>query len=347
MQTSKKHILFLINNLSRGGAEGVFANEAKALNDLGYQTEIYLLYPDNFKNLYDIKAYIKLISKIKRDKINIVYSTLDDANFVAKIVRIFVSFKLFCREANMTEEKLLKFKIADVFLNFLTYKLVMVAGAVKDSYASYDPWHKQKMVVLYNGADLPKQPPIKNELLDYIKIIGVASFTPKKGLADLIEIFGDYVINKNKNFSLEILGDGILYTEINNLVKTRGLEAYIKCPGALAKKDLYNKYLESDIFVLTSKREGCPNALLKTMAYGLAPVCFSVGAVPEIIENGISGIVIQKGDKKAFGEALNDLLVNPWKIKEMGKRARERITEKFSFDIHIKNLLNILELIEK
>ena len=270
------------------------------------------------------------------------YSTLDDANFVAKVIRIFVSFKLFCREANEAFDKPLKFKIADVLLNFLVYRLVMVAEAVKNSYASYDPFHKSKMVVLYNGVEIQENINTKKEPNNPIKIIAVGSFTPKKGFEDLISIFKDYV--KNKNYVLEIIGNGALFDKISTKIKESEMEEKIKCLGAMDKDSLKNHYVDSDIFVLTSKKEGCPNVLLEAMSFGLAPVCFRVGAVPEIIENGLSGIVIPPGDKKTFGEALSDLLNNPSKIIEMGKEARKRVKDKFSFDKHIKNLINMLEL---
>lgn len=341
--SEKNKILFLINNLSQGGAEGVFKADCEALLRLGHQAEIWELYPSNFKNLYDLRGYINLIRKIKKENITYIYSTLDDANLVAKIVRIFVKFKLFCREANMTEDKSWKFKIADVLLNFLVYKLVMVAEAVKQSYISYDPYHKDKMVVLYNGVLIPEFIP-KKEISDPIKILAVGSITAKKGFADLVQIIRDYVLKNNKNFILEIIGDGPLLSQIKHQIKDFGLEDYIKCLGAMSKEDLKAKYQEADIFVLTSKKEGCPNVLLEAASYGLAPVCFAVGAVPEIIRDRFSGIVVSKGDKKAFAEAINSLLADRVKIENMGARARERVAEKFSFEKHIKNLIKTLEL---
>lgn len=341
MNIKDKKILFLINNLSRGGAEGVFASDIKVLNSLGYHVEAYLLYPDNFKNLYDIRGYIKLIKKIRKEKIDIVYSTLDDANFVSKIARIFARFKLFCREANEAYDKPLKFKIADVVLNFLVHKLVMVAEAVQKSYISYDPFHKNKMVVLYNGVLIPRDVTQK-ELTDPIKILAVGSFTLKKGFEDLIHIFKDYV--SNKNYILEIIGDGILFDKISRKIKEYKMEDKIKCLGAMDKDSLKKHYLDSNIFVLTSKKEGCPNVLLEAMSFGLAPVCFSVGGVSEMIENEISGFVIPKGDQIFFGQKICDLLTNKEKIRKMGDSARSRVVNNFSFDNHLKNLLNVLEL---
>lgn len=337
-------ILFLINNLSRGGAEGVFAAEAEALSRLGYDTEIYELYPNNFKNIYDWSGYRALIKKIRKEKIGIVYSTLDDANFVAKFVRIFVYFKLFCREANMTEDKPRKFKLADIFLNFLVYKLVMVASAVKDSYASYDPYHASKMTVLYNGVQIPDVPREFRESYNPVRIMAVGSFTPKKGFEDLVSIFKDYIFPNNKNFLLEIVGEGVLMDKIKADIKNAGMSHHIRCPGLFDKEKLREHYKKAQVFVLTSKKEGCPNVLLEASSYGLAPVCFSVGAVPEIIENKVSGIYVPKGEKEKFGRALSELIENPKEINAMGNQARNVMKKKFTFALHMQNLLKTLEL---
>lgn len=336
-------ILFIINNLSVGGAEGVFINESKALVNLGFDVEVYTLYPKNFKNLYDLGGYWNLIKKIKSEKITHIYSTLDDANFAAKIVRIFVKFKLFCREANETQDKSLKFKIADILLNFLVTKLVMVAESVKKSYLSYDPYHESKMEVLCNGVLIPDIM-VSREIGEPIKLLAVGSFTNKKGFLDLVSIINEYVVPKYDNFILEIVGDGPLFEQVVLEIKNLKLENKIRCLGAMDKKTLAEKYLNSDIFVLTSKKEGCPNVLLEAMAHGVAPICFEVGAVPEIIENNISGSVIKKGDRQAFGQAINDLLNNPSKIRMVGNNARERIMANFAFNDHIEELKEVLEL---
>lgn len=363
MNKKDAHILFLINSLSHGGAENVFINDINALSKLGFKCSIAFLYSGkcdadmvsrlainessiwrfNFKSLYDPQSYFSLVKKIRREKISIVYSTLDNANFAAKIVRIFASFKLFCREANMTEDKPLKFKIADIVLNFLVHKLVMVAEAVKDSYASYDPFHRGKMAVLYNGVSIPADTAHSIKPGNPIKIIAVGSFTPKKGFEDLVMIFKDYVYN-DKNFRLEIIGDGILFDKISSEIKEYRMDDKIQCLGSMSHDSLKNHYLDSQIFALTSKKEGCPNVLLEAASFGLASVCFSVGAVPEIIENNVSGIFVPKGDREAFGMALNNLLENPEKIISMGKLARQEIIKRFSSEVHLKNLLNTLEL---
>lgn len=346
-----KKIVFVINNLAVGGAESVFVDEIKALTDLGYECKIALLYGNksgenvwnlNFKNLYDVRAYIFFIKKIRKYKPDVIYSTLDDANFVAKIVRLFVHTKLFCREANMTEDKHIKFKVADVILNFLVYKLVMVAGAVRDSYAHYDPFHKNKMVVLHNGVKIPVAIQPKNNI-GPTRIMAVGSFTSKKGFEELVSIC-KRVHEKNENFLLEIIGDGPLFQKIQDQIVAFELQNNIKCLGILDGVARNKYYTDSHIFVLTSKKEGCPNVLLEAMAHGLAPVAYAVGGVPEIVSDKVSGILVAPQSREDFAKTLLHLIENHEILKSMGQAAREKMVSSFSFDRHIKNLVKVLEI---
>lgn len=358
----KNRILLLINSLGVGGAEKVFVEDANALVQKGYDVYFAVLYASksesemwgkltmgqkriwklDFINLYDWRSYLSFIRMVRKENIGLVYSTLDDANFVSKVVRFFAGFKLFCREANLTQDKPIKFKVADIILNFFVHKLVMVAEAVKCSYASYDPFHKSKMVVLYNGVFVPECVIRSKNIDDPVRMVAVGSFTEKKGFLGLVEIFKDCIVSGN-NYTLEIIGTGPLYTSVSAKIKEWGLEDKITCPGVMDKEVLKKKYLQADIFLLTSKKEGCPNVLLEAMSYGIAPVCYSVGAVPEIIENDISGIVISPGDQESFGKELKRLIDNPQEVENLGLSARERIEDKFSFEMHLKNLISILE----
>lgn len=362
----QQKILFVINNISSGGAEEVFVKEINALTERGYDCSIALIYSSaskvslvsrlcipedrvwsfNFKNLYDVSAYISFVRKIKQGNVDIVYSTLDDANFVSKITRIFTPFKLFCREANMTDSKHIKFKISDIFLNFFVYKLVMVADAVKKSYALYDPFHKNKMTVLYNGVEIPGQT-ASLVVSGPIRMLAVGSFTKKKGFEDLVSLCKEYVWVRNKNFILEIVGNGPLLEHVQEKIRELGLDDNVRCVGALDQAALSDRYKESHVFVLASQREGCPNVLLEAMAHGLASVAYSVGGVPEIIQNDVSGLIVPPGDKEAFGKAILSLMENHEIMTKIGHNAREAMVEGFSFETHIRKLTTILELHER
>lgn len=86
----------------------------------------------------------------------------------------------------------------------------------------------------------------------------------------------------------------------------------------------------SDVFVLPStEREGLPRAVIEAMAYGVTPVVTDVGGMPELVEHGVSGLVVRPEDPTALASALEQLYRNREWLAEMGKAARERISRQF------------------
>jgi len=90
-------------------------------------------------------------------------------------------------------------------------------------------------------------------------------------------------------------------------------------------------YREADLFALPSHREGFPNTLLEAMAAGLPCVATPVGAIPEVLE-GECGILVPVGDARALREALAPLVRNPDLRSRLGRRAQERVAERYALD---------------
>jgi glycosyltransferase involved in cell wall biosynthesis len=89
------------------------------------------------------------------------------------------------------------------------------------------------------------------------------------------------------------------------------------------------------------RREGLPKGVIEAMAYGVPPVVTDSGGSPELIENGISGLIVPPGDPRAIGTALTQLLDQPDLRRRMGDCARERIRAHFCIDDTIVNTFNL------
>lgn len=95
--------------------------------------------------------------------------------------------------------------------------------------------------------------------------------------------------------------------------------------------DAPGEYMDSaDIFVLPSRSEGMSNALLTAMAHGLAVVATRVGAAEVMIEDGVSGCLIQPDDPAALREVLVSLIDDPARRASLGNAARRRVAERYS-----------------
>ena len=99
----------------------------------------------------------------------------------------------------------------------------------------------------------------------------------------------------------------------------------------MPREQVFEILRKSDVFILTSNWEGFPRTILEAMSCGLAVIASNVGGVKEAI-NGNCGILVEKSSKEAVKKALEQLLKNPFLIREMGERAKARAEKEFSLE---------------
>jgi glycosyltransferase involved in cell wall biosynthesis len=90
--------------------------------------------------------------------------------------------------------------------------------------------------------------------------------------------------------------------------------------------------MAADIFVLPSRSEAFPNAVLEAMAAGLPIVASDVGGIPELVENGRTGLLVRAGQPKALADGLCELMADPARAARLGETARSVAQARYSFD---------------
>jgi glycosyltransferase involved in cell wall biosynthesis len=85
-----------------------------------------------------------------------------------------------------------------------------------------------------------------------------------------------------------------------------------------------------DLFVLSSHHEGLPMSLLEAMALGVAPVSTAVGGIPEVVEDGQNGTLVDAGNAVAYADALQRLIEDDGLRRRLGRSAAELVRQKFS-----------------
>lgn len=134
-----------------------------------------------------------------------------------------------------------------------------------------------------------------------------------------------------------LAGEGPLEGELRGAAERLGLppeRLEFRGGDAVARS-----YLDAGIFVLCSEREGTPNVLLEAMSCGLAVVATGVGGVPELVEEGRTGLLVPDGDAVALRDAVARLLGDAGLRREMGARARAFVEESRS----VRRLPRLLE----
>jgi glycosyltransferase involved in cell wall biosynthesis len=161
-------------------------------------------------------------------------------------------------------------------------------------------------------------------------VIGyVGRLSEEKGVHYLIEA-GSVLKESFEPFKIIIIGDGPRRKELKDLTKLKGLEREIIFTGF--QSDVENWLPALDVFVLPSLTEGTPMALLEAMSVGIPIIATSVGGVPKIVENEISGFLIEPADFRALAEKIIILKENPVLRNKMAMEGLEIIKKRF--DVH-------------
>jgi starch synthase len=100
-------------------------------------------------------------------------------------------------------------------------------------------------------------------------------------------------------------------------------------PGRADERSVMESLNRASLFVLPSRTEGMPVALMEAMASGKAVVATRVGGVPELLEEGRSGVIVAPEDPPALAGALSELLADPARRRALGSAARDRVVDRF------------------
>ena len=200
-----------------------------------------------------------------------------------------------------------------------------------------------KIHVIYNGVDIKKFKPRPNKTQlreqfglepDKKIVLFVGRLYHRKGLEPLLRSIYQVVKEFNK-VTFAISGTGFKEKEesLKNLAKELNIENVVKFLGYVPDEKLPELYSASDIFVLPAIYENFPFAILEAQSTALPVISTNVGGIPEFLEDGKNGFVIEPGDEPVLTQKLLTLLQNPKLAKNMGNQGRKMIEEQLSWDI--------------
>ncbi len=200
--------------------------------------------------------------------------------------------------------------------------------------------HWPKLRVIHNGLDLARfEPPVERAASRPLRILCVARLIEQKGLVYLLKACAE-LRARGHAFSCEIIGgtEDIFmnyYLEVKRLHRDLGLRDVVLFRGSLIFNEVLKEYSKADIFVLPcviaadGSRDIIPNALLEAMAMKLPVISTTVTGIPEMVEHGLSGILIPPEEENALADALEALLLDADLRRRLGEQARRRVEEKF------------------
>jgi colanic acid/amylovoran biosynthesis glycosyltransferase len=193
-----------------------------------------------------------------------------------------------------------------------------------------DPSHWAKLHVQRLGVDLqlfaPSADVDRNEV---VEVICVGRFVPAKGHLVLLRSFA-HLASKGHNVRLRLIGDGSERVALEAFISRERLEPFVILEGSLSHEATRRKLAQADIFVLASFAEGLPVALMEAMAAEIACVSTFVAGIPELIRDGLDGLLVPASSATALSAALERLLSDADLRHAFGKAGRRRVEDLYN-----------------
>ena len=182
---------------------------------------------------------------------------------------------------------------------------------------------------------------IGRDIADNTILIGtIAELTKNKGLSYLVSAIKALPQYYGSPTSI-ILGSGEYQEQLQKQIDSLKLANKVFLAGFIPDA---SRYLEAcDIFVLPSLKEGLPYALMEAMAAGLPAVATRVGGIPDLIEDGIEGMLVPPKDAPALTHALGALIEDPHLRRRLGISAHTKIKTTFTFRAMLEHTIHIYE----
>jgi glycosyltransferase involved in cell wall biosynthesis len=300
---------------------------------------------------------VYLAGLLKDNKINHVHSPwADRCAFIALIASKFLGapYSVQGRAHDIHRKTYLyafpeKFDNAEFLITNTQYNEVYLKSSLKSQ-------NGRKIHTIYNGLNLvefithPKQENISKPT----RILSVARLIEQKGLVYLLKAC-KILKERGYSFRCEIIGGPEeplyinYYIALKKLHRQLGLEECVFFLGSQPIGKVLEKYRNADIFVLPcliaedGSRDISPNSLIEAMAMKLPVISTTVTGIPEIVEDGVSGILVPPYDEDALAGAIVKLIENDNLRKEVGENARKRVEERFDIDKNVAKYVALFE----
>lgn len=197
--------------------------------------------------------------------------------------------------------------------------------------------------IVLNG--VPVRPEIPSHAGSNASFLFVGNLGEQKGPADLIQAFAR--IKKNGLPATVTLMGGETApgqrAALEALATQLGCRDSVALPGMLTGQQKEAALLSANCFVLPSRAEGLPMAMLEAMACGLPVISTTVGAIPEVITDGVEGFLVEPGDVDALAERILQLEGNAELRQRMGLAGRRRVELSYSVDRMVESIVRVYQ----
>jgi glycosyltransferase involved in cell wall biosynthesis len=181
----------------------------------------------------------------------------------------------------------------------------------------------ERIQVLHNAIRLSDQA-VSQSAEGCVHAVMVGRLGERKGSYDVVAAVQALRPDLRRRLRVTLAGDGEV-DAVTAAVEAAGLGGTIRIAGWLCERQRDELLSSAHVFLLPSRDEGLPMALLEAMAWGLAPITSAAGSMGEVISDGHNGLLVDAGNPQQIAEALSALVVDEAQRRRIGAAARDRV----------------------
>ncbi|UIJ72051.1 glycosyltransferase [Aurantimonas sp. HBX-1] len=204
----------------------------------------------------------------------------------------------------------------------------------------------ERVELVYHGLDLSEvRPPSSHERKGPFRIVTIGRTVEKKGFADLVRALGRL---KDRDWHLDHVGGGPLTGKLQAQAARAGIGERITWHGSRERQYVFRLLAQADLFVLPSRiarsgdRDGMPNVLMEAQAHRLPVVSTRISAIPELVEDGVTGLLVESRDPAALAAAIARLMDEPELAAALAAAGEARVRAAFSPEPGIDHVASLL-----
>jgi len=199
---------------------------------------------------------------------------------------------------------------------------------------------EDKIIVHRSGIKLNTLKYIPRNVKDkqYIQLFSIGRLVEKKGFEYSIKAVAKVIEDYNYQIKYTIIGEGPLMDNLKELIVQLGMDNNIKMLGAKKHDEVIQHMYESQLFIAPSitssdgDQEGIPNVLKEAMATGMPVISTYHSGIPELVEDGVSGVLTPERNVDVLAEKIKYMIDNSYLWKELGSAGRKAIEKDYDID---------------
>lgn len=232
------------------------------------------------------------------------------------------------------------------FVNFVTFQaasLIVVNSRFTGSWACNFGNFKKKLFLMYPVIDISieDRKRLNKAETDPITILCVGNIRRNKGQIYLLQAM-EYIQKDIKISFVGLIKEKDYMDKLKEYVNKKCMSYKVKFTGFLSGQQLSEEYKKADIFVLPTLKEGFGITVLEAMSYGLPVIASDVGAIPELIDDRINGLLVEPGNPKLLSRAILKILDYPRFKEQLQKNALEKLAQFKTIEEEVDHFCGIL-----